>query len=49
MGNADIVQVAAVQGVQSGPHLLAFMSFLKRTPASPDEARDFPGRHGGLS
>jgi TolB-like protein/tetratricopeptide (TPR) repeat protein len=49
MGNADIVQVAAVQGVQGGPHLLAFTSFLKRTPASPDEARDLSGRHGGLS
>jgi TolB-like protein len=49
MGNADIVEIAAVQGVQGSPHLLAFTSFLKRTPASPDEARGLPGRHGGLS
>src|SRR5262245_22347857 len=49
MRNADIVQVAGSQAVQGGPHLLALASLLKCIPASPDEAGDLPGRHGGLS
>jgi hypothetical protein len=55
MRNADILEVEAIQAIQCGSHLLAFASFLKRIPASPDEASDLPvGRlhywyraHGG--
>jgi hypothetical protein len=46
MRNADILQVAAIEAVQGGSHLLAFASFLKRIPASPDEAGGLPVRHG---
>jgi hypothetical protein len=49
MRNADIFQVTAIQAVQGGPHLLAFASFLDCIPASPDETRDLPVRHGRLS
>src|SRR5262245_8282084 len=49
MRNANIVQVVRSQAVQRGPHLLALASLLKCIPASPDEAGDLPGRHGGLS
>ena len=49
MRYAYILQVAAIQAVQGGSHLLAFASFLKRVPASPDEASDLPVRHGRLS
>ena len=49
MRNADIFQIAAIQAVQSGPHLCALAPFLKGIPAFPDEAGDLPGRQGGLS
>jgi len=49
MRYAYILQVAAIQAVQGGSHLLAFASFLKRVAASPDEASDLPVRHGRLS
>src|SRR6186997_2503929 len=49
MRNADILQVAAIQAVQSGPYLCALAPFLKGIPASPDDAGGLPGRHGGLS
>ena len=49
MRDADILQVAATQVVQGGSHLFAFAPFLKRIPASPDEARDFSVRRGRLS
>jgi hypothetical protein len=49
MRYAYILQVAAIQAVQGGSHLLAFASFLKRVPASPDEASDLPVRNGRLS